>query len=441
MLSHEDNERLCRIGPGTPMGNLFRRFWLPALLSSEIADPDSPPKRLRILGENLVAFRDSKGRVGIVDAFCPHKQAQLFWGRNEESGLRCVYHGWKFDVDGSCTDIPNLPDAENLKHKMAITAYPTRETGQVIWIYMGPKDKEPELPAMEWTELPDDQVNVSRWLQSSNWAQGMEGEIDSSHIGFLHAAEQKDLELPRPFSAYLPDVDEGAPEFTLKETDYGFVYGTRRRMKTPDEYFWRVTQWMAPMYSLIANQNYPRAGRAWVPVDDDHVTTFSYMFNGDRSFTDEELTSLGRGMYFPPRMTQGAHKLPDGYVIDTFLPTAHGGNDYLIDRDLQRDANFTGIFGTNEQDRAIQETQNSIPGVAHGRLVDRSRERLGPTDIPVITARRILLDLAKALEDGIEPVQAADGDLYRVRAIAAVTEHPELAGFLSEVVDRKQDGI
>ena len=146
-------------------------------------------------------------------------------------------------------------------------------------------------------------------------------------------------------------------------------------------------------------------------------------------------------MYFPPRMTQGAQKLPDGYVIDTFLPTAHGGNDYLIDRDLQRDANFTGIFGTNEQDRAIQETQNSIPGVAHGRLVDRSRERLVPTDIPVITARRILLDLAKALEDGIEPVQAADGDLYRVRAIAAVTEHPELAGFLSEVVDRKQDGI
>ena len=441
MLSREDNERLCRVGPGTPMGNLFRRFWLPALLSSEIPIPDSAPKRLRILGEDLVAFRDSGGRVGIVDAYCPHKQAQLFWGRNEECGLRCAYHGWKFAIDGSCVDIPNLADGENLKRKMAITAYPAREAGQVIWIYMGPKDKQPELPAFEWTELPDDQVNVSRWLQCSNWAQGMEGEIDSSHIAFLHAAKREDLKLPRPFSAYMPDIADGPPEFTLNETDYGFVYGTRRRMKSPDEYFWRVTQWLIPMYSLIANQDYPRAGRAWVPVDDEHVTTFSYMFNGDRPFTDDELTSLGRGMYFPPRLSQGAHKLPDGYVIDTFLPTAHGGNDYLIDRDLQRDANFTGIFGTNEQDRAIQESQRAIPGVPHGRIVDRSRERLIPTDVPVITARKILLNLAKALEDGIEPPQAARGDLYRVRAVAAVTGHAELDPFLSDFVDRKDRRI
>ncbi len=413
------------------MGNLFRRFWLPALLAAEVAEPDSPPKRLRILGEDLVAFRDTSGRVGIVDAYCPHKLAQLFWGRNEDCGLRCAYHGWKFDVDGQCIDVPNVADADNVRRKLRITAYPTREAGGLVWIYMGPADRMPELPALEWTSLDDDQVHVSRWLQCSNWAQGMEGEIDSTHISFLHSATRDELKLKRPFSAATPDIVPGPPSLTLRETDYGFVYGTRRRTRTPDAYFWRLTQWLVPMFSLIANQDYPRGGRAWVPVDDEHVTTFAYMFNGDGSFTEAELGALGSGFHFPPRLSPGACALPDGYVIDTFLPSANRGNDYLIDRDLQRTGNFTGIFGTNEQDRAIQETVRSIPGTRHGGIVDRSRERLVASDIAVITARKILLRLATALEQGIEPPQAEDGDLYRVRAIAAVSADAELDEFLA----------
>jgi phenylpropionate dioxygenase-like ring-hydroxylating dioxygenase large terminal subunit len=431
MLSHDDNERLCRIGPGTPMGNLFRRFWLPALLVAEVPAPDSPPKRLRILGEDLVAFRDTGGRVGIVEAYCPHKLAQLFWGRNEDCGLRCAYHGWKFDVDGKCVDIPNVADAANLRRKMAITAYPTREAGGVVWVYMGPAELEPELPALEWTELDSDRVHVSRWLQGSNWAQGMEGEIDSTHISFLHSATADEYKLPRPFSAATPDVAAGPPELTIRETEHGFTYGTRRNTPRPDEYFWRITQWLVPMFSLIANQDYPRGGRAWVPVDDEHVTTFAYMFNRDRPFTQAENEALGTGFYFPPRLTQGAHALPDGYVIDTFVPSANRGNDYLIDRDLQRTSNFSGIFGTNEQDRAIQETMRSAPGARHGAIADRTRERLVASDTPVITARRILLRLAAALENGVEPPQPGNGDLYRVRAIAALSPHADLDSFLA----------
>ena len=431
MLSHEDNERLCRVGPGTPMGTLFRRFWLPALLVTEVAEANSPPKRLRILGEDLVAFRDTMGRVGIVDAYCPHKLAQLFWGRNEDCGLRCAYHGWMFDVAGHCVDIPNVAAAENIQRKIRITAYPTREAGGVVWIYMGPADREPTLPAMEWTELDDDRVHVSRWMQCSNWAQGMEGEIDSTHISFLHSATLDELKLPRPFSAATPNVVAGAPHLTLRETGYGFIYGARRATTGSDEYFWRITQWLVPMFSLIANQNYPRGGRAWVPVDDDHVTTFAYMFNGERPFTEAERGALDTGFYFPPRLSPGAYALPDGYVIDTFVPSANKGNDYLIDRDLQRTGNFTGIFGTNEQDRAIQETMRGVPGARHGGIADRSRERLVGSDTPVITARKILLRLAAALEAGIEPPQATESDLYRVRAIATVSGHTEFDDFLA----------
>ncbi|MBT3553628.1 MAG: Rieske 2Fe-2S domain-containing protein [Rhodospirillaceae bacterium] len=430
MLSIEDNETLCRVGPGTPMGNLFRRFWLPALLSREVAEPDGAPKRLRILSEDLVAFRDTGGRVGIVAAYCPHKLAMLFWGRNEEHGLRCAYHGWKFDADGYCVDLPNVADADTIKRKMGITSYPTREAGGVVWVYMGPDHLEPELPALEWTELPEPQVQVSRWLQCSNWAQGMEGEIDSSHVSFLHRANKPEHGLPDAFTSYLPGLIDGAPELTVKETPYGYVAGARRQTDQPGEYFWRVTQWLVPMFSLIANSSYPRSGRAWVPVDDDHVTTFGYMFNAERPFNDAELAELERGTFFPPRMTPGAHRLPNGYIIDTFLPDANSGNDYLIDRDIQTDGNYTGIFGVNEQDRCIQETLPAAEGNVQGSIVDRSRERLVASDVPVITARRILLDLARALEAGIEPTQAGQGDLYAVRSLAATSPHREFEPFL-----------
>jgi phthalate 4,5-dioxygenase oxygenase subunit len=419
MLSAENNEVLTRVGGGTPMGEAFRRFWLPALLSAEIEKPDSPPVRLRLLCEDLVAFRDTSGRVGIVEAYCPHKLAPLFLGRNEDCGLRCVYHGWKFDVEGKILDVPNISNANeiaNVKAKIALTAYPTREAGGVVWVYMGPLERMPELPDLEWTRAPKGYYHASRWLQRSNWAQGMEGEIDTSHVSFLHSS------LDRPDNPRRVKIArDGAPVITLKETDYGFIYGSRRSYE--GQYYWRVTQWLLPMYSCIPNflqDDFAGRGRAWVPIDDHHTTTFGYSYRVDRPYSAREIAEIESGRSFPPRIQKGAVELPHGYVIDTFVPAANKGNDYMIDRELQRTASYTGIFGVNEQDRGLQEYMPGVPGRRPG-IVDRSREHLVASDIPGVTARRLLIKLATDLQNGIEPFAARHGAVYAVRALDKLT--------------------
>jgi phenylpropionate dioxygenase-like ring-hydroxylating dioxygenase large terminal subunit len=375
------------------MGNLFRRFWLPALLSSEMPHPDSPPVRIRILGEDLLAFRDTTGRVGIVAAYCPHKLAPLFFGRNEQCGIRCVYHGWKFNADGDCLDIPNIIPPDNfaaLREKARITSYATKELAGITWVYMGPKDRMPELPAMEWLGLPPDQLHVSRWLHRGNWLAGLEGEIDTSHISFLHSA----LEVGDDGPDRLRLARDGAPQITMRETDYGFYYGARRRFE--DKYYWRVSQWMLPTWSAIPSTltDFVGNGRAWVPIDDYHTTAFAYRYRVERPFSQTELAEIEGGGLFPPRATRGATRLPHGYVIDTFLPGAHQGNDYLIDREAQRTESFSGIWGVNEQDRALQESMPNVPGQPLG-IADRRGEHLVRSDLPTITARRMLTRLAR----------------------------------------------
>lgn len=419
MTDRDDPYRiLTSVGPGTPMGNLFRRFWLPALLSEELPKADCPPIRIRLLCEDLVAFRDSDGRVGIVDAYCPHRRAPLFFGRNEQCGLRCVYHGWKFDVNGECVDIPNIVPPDNfaaLKQKATIKSYAVRESGGIVWVYMGPKELMPELPAMEWVGLPDDQVKCSRWLHRSNWLQAAEGEIDTSHISFLHSR----VNVTQSSPDWQRLAQDGAPQITLRETDYGFVYGSRRDFE--GQYFWRVTQWMLPMWSAV-----PRsigdpilAGRAWVPIDDYTTTGFGYIYTTGRPLSAKDHDEIASGERFPPRMKKGTFRLPHGYVIDTYLPEANIGNDFLIDRDLQATNNFTGILGVNEQDRALQESMLSIPGQVG--IVDRSQERLVKSDLPIMTARRMLMKLARDLAQGIEPKAASSADQYGVRGIATLS--------------------
>src|SRR5215471_5715489 len=184
MLAVEDNELITNTNPGTPMGDLFRRFWLPVALSEELPGPDCVPVRVRVLGEDLIAFRDSNGKVGLVDAFCPHRGAPMFFGRNEESGLRCIYHGWKFDVGGNCVDQMNEP--EQFCQKIHLTAYPTTEIGGVIWTYMGPRERMPAPPAFEWTQVPETHRHVSKVWEECNWLQALEGGIDTSHAPILH---------------------------------------------------------------------------------------------------------------------------------------------------------------------------------------------------------------------------------------------------------------
>lgn len=422
-----DYEMLIKTGAGTPMGNLFRCFWLPALLSAEIAEPDGVPVRLRVLGEDLLAFRDTKGQVGIISAYCRHRLAPLFFGRNEHCGLRCVYHGWKFDINGHCVDIPNVPKgriSEGVKARASITSYPVREAGGLVWVYMGPAERMPPLPNMEWMSVPKEQTHIARWLQRTNWAQGMEGEIDTSHISFLHSGLN-----PSDMPPVIRWATDGAPVITLQETDYGYVYGARRTYE--DEYYWRVTHWMLPMWSAIAGPPAPfwGQGRAWVPVDDYHVMTFGYNYKVDGPFSQAQIEEFESGLQFPPRRRKGVYELPDGYLIDTFLPIANRENDYLIDRTLQREKTFTGILGINEQDRSLQESFPGVPGGRRG-IVDRSREMLVASDLPIVKARRRLVSLAKALENGSWPGEPNAAEHYAVRPISRLTKIADFSEFM-----------
>jgi phthalate 4,5-dioxygenase len=418
MLSKEENEFLCRVGPGTPMGQLFRCFWLPALLPSELPEPDCSPVRVRLLGEDLVAFRDTEGRVAFLDALCPHRGAPLFFGRNEEAGLRCVYHGWKFDVGGNCIDMPNEPAQSNFKDKIQQTSYPAREFGGLIWIYMGSTDPVPELPRMPWAEVAGNQRHISKWIQESNFVQGMEGEIDNSHTMFLHGwfadsgEESGDLATARAIGmSRIEHTTDFAPTLTALETDYGFVYGSRRTR--PDgKYYWRVVHWLVPSFSVLGADG---TGKCWVPRDDESTWTFGFNPNLERALTSEDIERIESGARVPPRLIPG-----------TFWPLANKQNDYLIDREAQRTKNFTGIFGVNEQDRAMQEPEPAGP------IFDRRREHLGASDTAVILARRILIRLARELQQGRRPFAAVHGDLYRVRGMSLVDASVDFAQLLEK---------
>jgi len=188
-MKAEQNELLTRTGPGTPMGELFRRYWMPALLASELPAPDCPPVRLKLLGERMVAFRDTNGRLGLIDEFCAHRGVSLWFGRNEECGLRCPYHGWKYDVTGQCVEVPSEPVESGFCKKIKLKSYPLVERGGVIWVYMGPPDQQPPLPEFEFATVPEEQSYMSKRVQECNWLQAMEGGIDSSHVSFLHSGQ------------------------------------------------------------------------------------------------------------------------------------------------------------------------------------------------------------------------------------------------------------
>ena len=408
MLSASDNEVLVRTGPGTPMGEYFRRYWLPVALSEELPERDGPPKRIRMLGEELVAFRDTQGRVGLIEPACAHRGANLFYGRNEEGGLRCIYHGWKYDVEGRCIEMPNVPPGAAMHGKVSIKAYPTREFGEMVWAYMGPRDRMTDLPQLEHGLLPASHRYVSKRLQQCNWAHSMEGALDTAHFSFLHmpapsignyvnpdtAADEKRLRWLR---------DDPMPQFTIVEHDVGFVVGGARRADDGQSY-WRVTQFMLPTHS-VAPSAMPGEffqGYTWVPVDDESVWIYTYAWHPDRPLTEAERAKFAKGGF-----GQFA-ELGPGYV-----PLRNRTNDYLIDRDEQKHRSFTGVRGIAEQDALAQDSQ--------GVIADRTREHLTATDVAIVHFRRLMLSSAKALAGGVEPAAAKRPASYRVRAGGALT--------------------
>jgi phthalate 4,5-dioxygenase oxygenase subunit len=440
MLRKDANETLSRVGRGTPMGELFRRFWLPAALSSEVAQPDCAPIRLRILGEDLIAFRDTSARPGIVTAYCPHRLAPLFFGRNECGGIRCVYHGWKFDVDGNCLETPNVPPgAPDIRKQVGITSYPITERSGVLWVYMGAEEKQPPFPGLEYTQAPEGHYYAARWLQRTNWSQGLEGEIDSSHISWLH--RDFDRESTKQKSTGAQQTDDAAPHIELRQTDYGMVYGARRDHGS--QYQWRVTQFLLPMFSLIprAPGEFERGGgRAWVPVDDNHTTVFTFGYRVGQPIGEDELESYYRsGALFPPRIKAAPYTLPDQTVIDTWLPVAAKENDYEIDRKVQRTVNFSGIWGVHDQDRALAENSRNVGSGDFG-IADRSQEHLVSSDRAVVAARRILINLADQLAAGQEPELAKHPELFQVRAISKLTPIDKFDDLVAEYAHEMAPG-
>jgi phthalate 4,5-dioxygenase len=385
MLKPEENERLTRVGPGTPLGNMYRRYWLPALMSSELPDNDGAPIRVRLLGEDLIAFRDTDGKVGLMDAYCPHRRAPMFFGRNEECGLRCVYHGWKFDRDGTCTDMPSEPPDSLFKNKVTIKTYPTWEGGDVIWTYMGPPEQQPEPPDYEWVRAPKTHRFVSKTLQHCNWLQAVEGGLDTSHSSFLHNEQ-----IGNP--GWIRNLDT-APRLEVEKTDYGYYYLSTRTV-SPEQKWVRVYQYVMPAQQMRAGITgftgrrapVPKVdGHIWVPIDDHTTWTWNWNLAFDdqpfpEGFEVEWETLLGRG--------------PDDVNPD-FSLKRNLENDFLIDREMQKTKTYTGIVGINTQDVAIQE--------AMGPIVDRSLEHLGTSDRAIIALRQLVLEAVDVVEKGGDP--------------------------------------
>ena len=278
MLSQFDNETLTRVGPGTTMGDLLREYWIPAMLSTELPEPDCDPVRLRLLGEDLIAFRDTNGELGLIDNYCPHRRASLFFGRNEECGIRCVYHGWKFDVNGDCVDMPSEPVESNFKDKVKIKAYKMVERNGMIWAYMGPRQDPPPLPDIEPNMMEEGAEGNSAGLRECNWMQALEGDIDTAHLSFLHLGKvsAEDVQ-PGTFDYY--NQKDKKPHYKVVETDYGMMYGAYRPAEE-DSYYWRIAQFMMPFYTIPPEGRLGQkiGVRCWIPVDDNHTMFMSMSF-------------------------------------------------------------------------------------------------------------------------------------------------------------------
>jgi phthalate 4,5-dioxygenase len=377
-----DSELLTRVGPGTPMGHLMRQYWVPAALSSEVA-VDGPPLRLKLLGENLIAFRDTSGRVGVLDHRCPHRCASLFFGRNEHNGIRCVYHGWKFDVTGQCLETANLPNSEAVRSRVKVKAYRVREKAGLIWVYMGRRQTAPELPQWRALDLPSERLSVWAAQRHCNYLQALEGDLDTSHVGFLHGglAEVAD-----------PTVTNRAPNYKVVDTECGVMYAAHRPADERHT-IWRYGSFSMPFWTQPppAPLGSEVAARAWVPMDDTHTMLFSissdtFVLANRPNASQRTFLGGARGIMFDYEYLENT---TDWY--GRWRLKANSGNDYFIDREIQRNASFTGIEGLEIQDTAITESM--------GPITDHALEHLTPSDLMVARTRQRLLRAAVGLRD------------------------------------------
>jgi phthalate 4,5-dioxygenase len=410
MLTAEENAQLTRVGPGTLIGDLMRQYWIPVVLSSELV-PGGRVKRVKILGEELVAFRSPSGRVGLLAEFCAHRRASLYFGRNEELGLRCVYHGWQFEPGGRCVDMPNERAETSFKDKVTQTAYPCAERGGVVWTYMGSTRTPPGLPDLEWALVPETHRFVSKFWQDCNYLQALEGGVDPAHISFLHGildtqddAGRHALDRAAVGFGFTSQL-ERAPHVDVADTEIGLLVGARRDGPAGQDY-WRITQYLLPFHTMPppeAESDPLLHSHVWIPIDDDHLVNWCISWHPTRAVTATERAAFEAGLGI--HITTYAPATSEAY--GDIRPIGSRANDYLADWEAQRTRKYFGAPpGPGAQDKAITESQGTY---------DRSLERLGRADLGIIRVRKRLLDAATALRARRTPPPGLEPEAYRVR--------------------------
>ncbi|QYN39271.1 Rieske 2Fe-2S domain-containing protein [Pseudonocardia sp. DSM 110487] len=424
MLSAQDNEFLTRVGPGTPMGDLLRRYWTPALLVSEVPTPAGDPVRVRLLGEDLVAFRDAYGKVGLIQENCPHRGASLFYGRNElgpdgTCGLRCPYHGWQFGADGTCIDMPSEPPTSTFKERVRARSYPTHESGGIVWTYMGPAEAMTPFRDFGTESLEPDEVAATKLHTSCNWMQAMEGNMDTSHISWLHQWNGVD-DIPDDGSdkpGYPTNAmswtfwkHDRAPRLEIEDTWYGFKYVGIRTTPAGHTHV-RMSAYCYPYHTVIASVPFSTQHGLFVPADDHNTYRYSFATRVNEGIEEVGGTNLFAvsPFEFGPAEVGRNGVIPRRYTLE---------NDYGIDREDQRTTTYSGVREFISQDFMVTETM--------GPIYDRSQEHLGTSDKAIIRMRRLLIAAAKRLAEGVEPPAVA-GDLdYRgIRSAEKILEDGE----------------
>ncbi len=400
MLTKERNDLLTQTGPGTPMGAVYRCYWIPALLAEELPEPDCPPVRVELLSEQLVAFRDTEGRLGLLDEFCAHRRVSLWFGRNEENGLRCPYHGWKYDVSGRCVDVPSEEPAfcKNIRQK----AYPLVEKGGILWAYMGEPERQPPLPEFEFANVRPEQRFISKRYQECNWLQALEGGIDSSHVSFLHSMNLNSDPLFKGARGNQYNLSDMKPVFEVVENPGGLFVGARR-LAEDDQYYWRITPWLMPSFTMVPPRgDHPVHGHFWIPINDENCWAWSFDYKSNRDLTSAERQAMEDGL--------GIHCK---YVPGTFVPLANKSNDYLMNREAQKTGKtYSGIEGIAIQDSSLQESM--------GPICDRTMEKLAPTDKGIMMARRMLFKAIKNLEENGETPPGVDPEQHKIRSASVL---------------------
>jgi len=380
MITHEENQLLCRVEGDAPMGQLMRRHWTPVCLTEEVAEPDGTPVKARVFGEELVVFRDSDGNVGVLDEHCPHRGASLALGRNEDGGLRCLYHGWKLDTAGNVLEMVSEPASSGFADKIQHKSYPAKEWGGMVWAYFGPADAMPEFVPPPWAPTAQTRVSIAKVWLPCNWAQVLEGAIDSAHSSSLHSSDMVPARVNSGEATennWLRPSTDKAPRMQIQNTGYGFRYAALRRPiqnAAANEYV-RSTVFVAPGTVLIPPNNLYNVANVNVPMDDTN-TAFYFIAWGAPAHTPETQTWRRLGLDLDER----------------YRPLRNIENNFWQDRQAMKAGNFTGITGFPNQDVAMWLTM--------GPIADRTKDRLGASDLAVVAFRRQMIDAVREFQQG-----------------------------------------